>query len=145
MGLEDRLVVIYSGAIDQWHTPEAIVELFKLIKSIEPGSFFLGLTTDPQRLRRVLYEKGINDSDGRALAVSFEQIGEILACGDIGLLIREEHLLNRYSCPTKFAEYLAGGEYCQRDRRARGIFRDIYGEDPAGAQAGWHHHVPTGE
>jgi hypothetical protein len=43
------------------------------------------------------------------VSVSFDQVPLYLVSADIGLLIRDNHLLNRYACPTKFTEYLASG------------------------------------
>jgi len=41
--------------------------------------------------------------------VAFNEMGRALACGDVGILLREENPVNASACPTKFAEYLACG------------------------------------
>jgi len=109
LGLKDKLVVVYSGAIGPWHLPEKIAEIFAEILKIEPASYFLGITPSIKELASVFGEHQIPPDKFKILEVPFPEISSTLIAGDIGLLLREDNPLNNFSCPTKFGEYLAAG------------------------------------
>jgi len=109
LNVENRLVMIYSGAMAQWQLPENVVELFIYMKRLDPSLFFRGITPGVEKLKSMFQAKNVNQKDYRIEESSFDNIHELLACGDIGILLREENPVNRYACPTKFAEYLAAG------------------------------------
>lgn len=105
----DRWVVIYSGACRDWQMPEASVRCVAALKKIEPRVFFYCLTPDVEEFQALISSQGFSSGDFLVEHRSFDQMPEALAAGDLGLLLREDTPLNRYACPTKFAEYLAAG------------------------------------
>jgi len=108
-GLTERFVVAYVGSAVAYQQPRQMVTLFSQILELMPQAFFLGITQSPQVFRDLLSELGVSPKDYLLTSLPHEQVLETLQMGDVGLLLREESLLNEVSSPTKFAEYLLAG------------------------------------
>jgi len=108
-GMRDRKVILYSGSLTSWQTPQQLLKIIQAYRKIDASVFFLGLTTENLLLKRLLVEAGLKSEDFLITRTDLEGMANWLTCGDIGLLIREDNVVNRYACPTKFAEYLASG------------------------------------
>lgn len=107
--ITDRFVVVYSGAFRDWQMPLETLQCFKLIQELDPTAFFLCLTPDVKEFSNLLDREKIDLNDRLVCRVEHREIEKYLTMGDVGILLREENPLNAYSCPTKFAEYLASG------------------------------------
>jgi len=92
-----------------WQIPDYVVKIVREFIQIDPQVVFLGLTPGVDTLKHLLLNAGVSPSNFRVMEVAFDEINDYLVCGDIGLLLREDNPVNRYACPTKFAEYLAAG------------------------------------
>lgn len=108
-GLADRLVIAYVGSAVAYQQPRQMVKLFSQIRKVLPEAFFLGITPTPQLFRDLFYEMGVPEQDTLLTSLPHEQVMETLQMGDVGLLLREDSLLNQVSSPTKFGEYLLAG------------------------------------
>ncbi len=108
-GLTERFVVAYVGSAVAYQLPRQSITLFGQIRAVMPKAFFLGITQSPQVFRELLSEQGVPEEDYLLKSLTHEQVMETLQMGDVGLLLREESLLNQVSSPTKFAEYLLCG------------------------------------
>ena len=108
-GLRDRFVVAYVGSAVAYQQPRRMVSLFSQIRALFPQAFFLGITQSPQVFRDLLNELGVPEQDYLLTSLPHDQVMETLQMGDVGLLLREESLLNQVSSPTKFGEYLLSG------------------------------------
>ena len=108
-GLKDRFVVAYVGSAVAYQQPSQMVSLFSQIHELIPQAFFLGITQSTQVLRDLLSELEVPEHDYLLTSLAHEEVMETLQMGDVGLLLREESLLNQVSSPTKFAEYLLAG------------------------------------
>lgn len=109
LGLADRFVVVYSGSLHRWQMPELGLRMFRAIKAIEPSAHYLGLVTEPDRMREVVAASGLTARDATVLRVDPPDMPAHLAAADVGLLLREDSPVNRVASPVKFAEYLAAG------------------------------------
>lgn len=105
----DRLVVAYVGALNAWQKPGPLADIFRTIQAADPSAFFLAITPSVEPMQKALEAAGVHSTDYRVLTLPHSEVPDHLAAADIGLLIRESHALNRFACPTKFAEYLAAG------------------------------------
>ncbi len=105
--------------------------LFKLIQSCDPSAFFLGLSTEPEEMGRLFEKAGISQGDYLMVSAPYPKVPEMLAAGDIGLLIREANIVNEYACPTKFAEYLAAGLHVVATPAVRDM-ADLLRKEPVG-------------
>lgn len=108
-GLKDRFVVAYVGSAVAYQQPRQMVRLFSQLRKLMPEAFFLGVTQSPQVFRDLLGEFTVPEQDFMLTSLPHDQVMGTLQMGDVGLLLREESLLNQVSSPTKFGEYLLTG------------------------------------
>jgi len=98
-------VLVYSGSLSAWNRPDAIRALFRTMREQFPRTRLLLLTGD-----RTAAESVFGKESGVTIqSVPHETIQPHLAAGDLGLLLRESHPVNRVASPVKFAEYLVSG------------------------------------
>jgi glycosyltransferase involved in cell wall biosynthesis len=102
---ERDFVLVYSGSLSAWNRPEAIRDVYRAFREACPGARLLLLTGDLTRARTIFAE----EAGVIIRAVPHEAIQNYLALGDLGLLLRAPHPVNRVACPVKFAEYLVSG------------------------------------
>jgi len=107
LGIEKRIVFVYSGSTVKWQLPEVTVAFFKKIKEIVPEAFLLFLTNNLSRARR--YFNGMDEEDYLLVSVPNREVPGYLNAADIGILLRERNLVNRVAAPIKFGEYLCCG------------------------------------
>lgn len=107
-GLEDKFVLVFSGSTYKWQLGDKVVDMVKHLLPSIPNAHLLFLTPDVADARRIL-GAALPESVFTLKHVPHSRIPEHLAAADLGLLIREDHPLNRVACPTKFAEYAMSG------------------------------------
>jgi|GEM_PF-2076023 len=101
---------VYSGSATRWQSVPDMVKLFKVASEYHPNISFKILTYDDRKSFADYFE------DDKALLekvqiinLNSKDVAEHLSAADFGILIREDHLVNRVASPLKFAEYLACG------------------------------------
>ncbi|MBE7415268.1 MAG: glycosyltransferase [Deltaproteobacteria bacterium] len=109
LGIEKRLVLVYSGSINSYQLPERGVQFFKRLKSRAPESFFLAMTFDPERMSGLLAGAGVDKGDYKVMKLGFADVPRYTLAGDAGLLLRVQNEYSRTSAPVKLAEYLSAG------------------------------------
>ncbi len=107
--LADRFVFCYAGSAVSYQMPEQMCRLFESIRQAMPEAFFLILSQQGEVFRTYLEKLQVPAEDWLVTGVPHEKVFETLALGDVGLLLREDSLLNRVASPTKFGEYLLCG------------------------------------
>jgi glycosyltransferase involved in cell wall biosynthesis len=102
---------IYIGGVAKYQLLEDSIKLFKDYNDLYPDSELILLVLDNHDYVRSLLEKHkVSSSLYTLKSVSNpEVINEFLNNSDIGIMLRDDNLLNYYALPTKFAEYLAAG------------------------------------
>lgn len=103
---DQRPVVIYAGGVQKW---QQVLKIIELINSTSKLYRYAICTPDPFFFRAHIsvdaIEQGrvdINCLTNRALMEKYTEC-------DYGLILREDHIVNRVSCPTKLIEYLCMG------------------------------------
>jgi glycosyltransferase involved in cell wall biosynthesis len=109
LGLAERFVVAYCGSVERYQLPRESVALFQRIGTIEPRAHFLAVTTNTRAMRAAILEAGVDETRVTVVSVRHAEVPAHLAAADVGLLLREESVVNRVASPVKFAEYLASG------------------------------------
>ncbi|MGB9736105.1 MAG: glycosyltransferase, partial [bacterium] len=110
LGIEDKIVIVYSGSIGTWYLFDRMVEFFKAIKAYEPNAYFLLLNkTEHDYAQRILKEHGISSQDYTIRAVSPGDMYKYLWASDIGVFFYKPTFSRLSTFPTKLAEYLACG------------------------------------
>ncbi|MCB4755590.1 MAG: glycosyltransferase [Elusimicrobia bacterium] len=106
---DDKIVLVYTGGLNLWQGQAYLADIFSAFHQEDSRCFFVGLTPDTEKLKKLFIDHGISPDVYTIFTSPFEKIPDTLAASDIGLLLRENHPLNTFACPTKLAEYLAAG------------------------------------
>jgi glycosyltransferase involved in cell wall biosynthesis len=106
LGVEDRVVYVYSGALGGYYLFE---EMARLVRA-DPRAFALILTkSDPRPMTEALQRAGFSAADFRVLSVAPDDVPKYLRAADVGISLIRQSPARSASSPTKFAEYLAAG------------------------------------
>jgi glycosyltransferase involved in cell wall biosynthesis len=108
LGLNDKLVLGYSGSVSPWQKVDKIFDILNYIRSRGFEAVLLILTHDTEKAWRLVEEKGCIDST-RIMSCDYQKLGDHIMCFDVGFLLRERLILNQVASPTKFAEYMLCG------------------------------------
>ena len=109
LGLQDKFVVCYSGAMRRWQRPDAIAAAFAAIRGAMPDAHLLVLTKEAFLIEEHLGSAGVASRDVTIRSAAHEDVATYLMAADLGVLLREDNLTNRVACPVKFSEYLRCG------------------------------------
>ena len=107
LGVEDRLVVVYSGSLDGWYLTDSMADFFIALKKQNQAAYFLWLTpTRHDRIRTLMRSRGIADRDYTVLGVTPRDVPSYLSASDAGVAFIKPCFSKLASSPTKYAEYL---------------------------------------
>lgn len=109
LGIDDRIVLLYLGSWRPYQCAEAMIDMVRRVRACSDRVYLLVLTGHAEAFRRALDQAGIQDGDASVHSVAHADVPRWVVAADAGFLLREAHLLNAVSSPTKFAEYLACG------------------------------------
>ncbi len=107
LGIKDRIVFIYSGSLEPWQKVKETVELFKNIKQDIKQAFLLFLVTEPEKAKDIF--TNISTEDYLITSAKYSEVSSYLNAADIGVLLRERHIVNKVAAPVKIGEYLCCG------------------------------------
>ena len=114
LGLENKTVMIFAGNVHySWQNIKRSLEVFQLLKQQEKfeNLHFMILTrvVDYPIVLEFANELGIKPNEYTLTNVPHDEINSILNAADIGILLREDHMLNKIVSTGKIGEYLATG------------------------------------
>ena len=109
LGVNNRKVVVYLGGASSWQQPELMVDTFSHLHRKLSVAYFLVITNEVAVFQRLLKKKSLPTSSYVVLNLPHHEVAAHAIAGDVGLLLREDNLINRVASPTKFAEYLQLG------------------------------------
>jgi glycosyltransferase involved in cell wall biosynthesis len=110
LGLDDRLVLVYSGSLDGWYLTEQMADFFARVVQKRPDAHLLWLTNgSPERVRQLMAARSIDESSFTIRSVAAAEVSSYLAAGDFGLSFIKRCFSKLASSPTKNGEYLAVG------------------------------------
>lgn len=104
---KNTYIYCYNGSAKAWQCPRETVQYFK--NNMQRNAFLLILTQDSAAFKKLLQEEEIPDNLYALISVPHEKVYHYLAACDAGILLREEHIVNWTSRPTKMLEYQAAG------------------------------------
>jgi hypothetical protein len=102
-----RVVYCYSGSYKPWQCPEEMITYFKQMYALNKNCFLLILTQDLELFKSTLLKHTLPADAYHISTVHPEKLFRYLAAADVGLLFRENHIINTVSRPTKALEYQA--------------------------------------
>ncbi len=105
----DAKVYVYSGSFKPWQCARETVFEAGVILDNNPRAFFLVLTPDVDAFVQAIDAADLDSSRVRTLRVGARDLISYLAAADAGFLLREHHVVNWVSRPTKMLEYQAAG------------------------------------
>lgn len=100
------IVLAYSGSTAGWQSFSTLYTYVSPFLKQKPDHKMLFLSKSEENIQQL--EK---EFPGQILQkwVNHEEVPEVLAACDMGILIREDSITNQVASPTKFAEYLSAG------------------------------------
>lgn len=105
----NAVVYAYNGSLKPWQCAKETVEFFKAKWTQNPGIFFLVITQETTEFQKLLNQANLPATCYRIFSAPHQDIIPTLCAADYGLLLREPHLMNWVSRPTKLLEYQAAG------------------------------------
>jgi glycosyltransferase involved in cell wall biosynthesis len=110
LGLTDRLVFVYAGALGGYYLIEEMAGLLDEARKRDPRTYALVLTqSSPSAMIDALNRRGFTSGDYRVMQAAPDEIPKYLSEADVALLLVRPSDARRSMSPTKFAEYLAAG------------------------------------
>ncbi len=106
---QDCRVFCFNGSAKPWQGPEKVIHFFYDQLKKNRNSFLLVLTQDRKSFEDLLRKSSISQKKYCIISVSHSEIYQYLSACDVGLIFREQHIVNWVSRPTKMLEYQAVG------------------------------------
>lgn len=103
----NNLSFVYAGGLDKWQCIETTLEIYKKIEDKYPKASITLLTKQSEEASKLLEKFSIKN--GTIKFVSLDSLDNELSQYKYGFLIRENHIVNNVSTPTKMNSYLANG------------------------------------
>lgn len=112
LGLEDRFVFLYLGSMVSWQNVDRTIELFETCQRRFDTPLFLILLipeADHAAATQILDEMDIAESEYLLTEAPHDKMNAYLNAADLGIVLRDDHPMNRVSYPSKLIDYLAAG------------------------------------
>lgn len=100
-------VYVYNGSCKPWQCFSESVRFFKQEYGRNSDSFLLVITQDQSYAEAVLQKENINET--YVITTRHADVIKYLCAADTGIILRNPHILNWTSRPTKALEYQAAG------------------------------------
>jgi glycosyltransferase involved in cell wall biosynthesis len=105
---DDSIVFIYSGGTQKWQNIPLMLSSIKKLISTNNNYKFILLSNENDTLTKELEKLDITKNVIVDRALSTE-LGAYYELAHYGFVLRDDHIVNRVSNPTKLSEYLAFG------------------------------------
>lgn len=112
LGINDKFVFIFAGNLFySWQNISKTLKIFKEFKADKPDSFFILLTSerDMDIASEFIESIGIQSDSFILDNVPNSEVRNYLNASDIGILLRDNHEMNKVAEPGKIGEYVACG------------------------------------
>jgi glycosyltransferase involved in cell wall biosynthesis len=110
LGLNERLVMVYSGSLDGWYLTEKMADFFAAFLKQNREAHLLWLTTGSHdRVRELMSARNVGPENFSVRAAASADVASYLAAADVGLAFIKRCISKIASSPTKNGEYLACG------------------------------------
>lgn len=98
--------VVYCGGLQKW---QQIEKMFSYVRAHAGECHFTFLVPRPEALREAYRKLHGEEFPGEVATASPGELGEWYARNAFGLVLREDNVVNRVACPSKYVEYLLHG------------------------------------
>ncbi len=96
---------VYAGSFSVWQGVDLMLDVYKLVEEQLPGSKLTILSNQKEQFEKKLINNGIKNYSIKY--VSLEALGQELHKYKYGFILREDHIVNNVSTPTKMNSYLS--------------------------------------
>jgi glycosyltransferase involved in cell wall biosynthesis len=108
LGLDDRLVLVYSGSVGGWYMTNEMAQFFAELKQRRPNAFFLWLTTGNREIvDRAMARQAIQSKDYAVCRVLSREVAAYLNAADVGIAFYKAGTSRLGTSPVKVSEYLS--------------------------------------
>lgn len=110
--IEDKFVIIFTGNVFySWQNLKRTLEVFLILKKIKKNAFLILLIkeSDICIAQEFIQKVGINENDYFLDSVSNKEVNNFLNAADLGVLLRDNHIMNQVASPGKIGEYAVTG------------------------------------
>lgn len=110
LGVSDRRVFVYLGALDGWYLTDELADFLALVTREDPKAFLLILTQSAASLiEKRLADRGVEANDYLVKRISPDEVPRYLKACDVAVSFIKPCYSKLASSPTKIAEYLISG------------------------------------
>ena len=110
LGIQDRLVLVYSGSIGGWYLTEQMADFFAALLQKRSDAHFLWLTLgNAEMIGNLMSKRGITAKQFTVLGAAPSDVWSYLSAGDAGIAFYKPAFSRMATSPVKIAEYLACG------------------------------------
>jgi len=110
LGIQRRLVLVYSGSIGGWYLTDQMADFFAALLRMRSDAHFLWLTQGPaQMIDNLMSERGVTAAQYTILSAAPSDVWSYLSAGDAGIAFYKPAFSRMATSPVKIAEYLACG------------------------------------
>ena len=110
LGIQNRLVLVYSGSIGGWYLTEQMADFFAALLRKRSDAHFLWLTLgNAEMIGNLMSKRGITATQFTVLGAAPSDVWSYLSAGDAGIAFYKPAFSRMATSPVKIAEYLACG------------------------------------
>lgn len=107
---QNDVVFVYSGGAQRYQCIEETLSIFSKVLACKQNVKLLILTIETNKFQSLIAQSFPQLSSHTVIKrLDKEEVASHLQIADLGFLLRHNDILNKVSCPTKFAEYTACG------------------------------------
>ena len=106
---EQQRVLCYCGGTAVWQKLGEIVQLMAKLAPLMPDLRFLFICKNRPEIDRLAMAMGLPAVRYQVVSGTQAEVGRLMLAADAGIILRENDLVNRVSCPVKVGEYLSAG------------------------------------
>lgn len=105
----DDKVICYSGGLSKWQKIATIISIFEKLSDVNKKFKFLFLTKQVDKLKCLLDKSKLPQDSFLVICCDQNEVCEYLNASDLGIIIRDDILVNNVASPVKIGEYLGSG------------------------------------
>ncbi|HEV7396065.1 MAG TPA: glycosyltransferase [Pyrinomonadaceae bacterium] len=110
LGLNEEVVLVYSGSIDGWYLTEQMADFFSSLLGRRSDAHALWLTpAKHERIHELMTQRNVDEGRYSVRAALPRDVPSYLSASDVGVAFIKPCFSKLASSPTKYAEYLACG------------------------------------
>ena len=102
---KEKIIISYCGSLTKWQKFDDVLNLYIELQNLFNTTHLLVLTPDISLAKKKLSQK-LNKKDFSVLFVKNQELIDYLSYSNLGLLLRDENLINNVSAPIKVKDYL---------------------------------------